>query len=151
MGTKLPTERDTAAPTFRPTLLWRGRPSKQLLSSSWIELRSSCLRRYKILLEHPQLTSAPVVANAIKSDFVESRTRRTDGRVVEFPVYMQFAGRTRGGVRGRPQLIVLVGGHKSPSWQQAAARSAPTGVKLGADRHAPNLLLNIHGRRLDCR
>jgi len=28
-----PIERGTAAPTFRPTLLWQGRPSQQLLSS----------------------------------------------------------------------------------------------------------------------
>ena len=28
-----PTERDTTAPTFRPTLLWYGRPFQQLLSS----------------------------------------------------------------------------------------------------------------------
>jgi len=28
-----PTKRGTAAPTFRPTLLWHGRPSQQLLSS----------------------------------------------------------------------------------------------------------------------
>jgi len=28
-----PTERGTAAPTFRPTLLWQGQPSQQLLSS----------------------------------------------------------------------------------------------------------------------
>jgi len=29
----VPTEKGTAAPTFRPTLLWHGRPSQQLLSS----------------------------------------------------------------------------------------------------------------------
>jgi len=35
-------ERGTAAPTFRPTLLWHGRPSQQLLSSCFFSVPSTC-------------------------------------------------------------------------------------------------------------
>jgi len=46
-GPAASTERGTAAPTFRPTLLWHGRPSQQLLISSLVaQLTAQCFRAH---------------------------------------------------------------------------------------------------------